>query len=203
MIHPDTELRFKNSTVGYGVFATRPIPRGTIVWTLCALDHRISPTQHATFANPYLEIIDRYAYIDAVGDFILCWDHGRYINHSCAPSMLCVGEELEIAVRDLSPGDELTCEYGTLNLLEPMGCNCGEPNCRGTISTANMLDIADQQDQQAAEAVREFRKVPQPLLPFVRDTQTLFEWADGARAFPLQSSYYGTENHLAGILPPR
>lgn len=190
MIHPDTELRFKNPSVGYGVFATRTIPKGTVVWTLCELDRRISPAEHSTFAKPYLEIIDRYAYIDAVGDFILCWDHGRYINHSCAPAMLCLGEEVEIAVRDLAPGDELTCEYGTLNLLEPMGCSCGAPNCRGTISTANMLTVGEIEDQLAAQAMRELRNVAQPLLPFVRDSQTLFEWADGVRALPLVSTYY-------------
>lgn len=32
MIHPDTELRFINPEIGYGVFATQFIPRGTITW---------------------------------------------------------------------------------------------------------------------------------------------------------------------------
>jgi hypothetical protein len=35
VIHPATERRFLDSEPGYGVFATRPIPRGTIVWVLC------------------------------------------------------------------------------------------------------------------------------------------------------------------------
>ena len=32
MIHPDTELRFISDEVGYGVFATALIGRGTITW---------------------------------------------------------------------------------------------------------------------------------------------------------------------------
>jgi len=30
VIHPDTELRFVNPDIGYGVFATRFIPKGSI-----------------------------------------------------------------------------------------------------------------------------------------------------------------------------
>ena len=45
MIHPSTELRFINDEIGYGVVATRFIPKGTIVWALTNLtanSHRIS-----------------------------------------------------------------------------------------------------------------------------------------------------------------
>ena len=30
MIHPDSELRFINPIIGYGLFATSVIPRGTL-----------------------------------------------------------------------------------------------------------------------------------------------------------------------------
>src|SRR5881296_1655598 len=43
MIHPDTELHFVDPEIGYGVFATKPIPRGTVIWTLCELDALSSP----------------------------------------------------------------------------------------------------------------------------------------------------------------
>ena len=32
MIHPDTELRFISPEIGFGVFATKLIPQGTITW---------------------------------------------------------------------------------------------------------------------------------------------------------------------------
>ena len=190
MIHPDTELRFKNPAVGYGVFATRPIPRGTIVWTLCQLDRRLTPAERAAYPGPYLGIIDRYAYIDASGDFILCWDHGRYVNHSCAPAMLGIGPEVEIAVRDLAPGDELTCDYGTLNLLEPLECSCNAPNCRGRIGGADVLDLWAELDRQSSQAMLEMRQVAQPLLPFVGKLRELFEWVDGVKPVPSARSYH-------------
>ena len=38
MIHPHTELRFINEQMGFGVFATQFIPKGTIIWALDELD---------------------------------------------------------------------------------------------------------------------------------------------------------------------
>jgi hypothetical protein len=42
MVHPDTELRFVSPAIGWGVFATRDIPTGTITWALDALDQHFS-----------------------------------------------------------------------------------------------------------------------------------------------------------------
>jgi hypothetical protein len=49
MLHPDTELRFVNRTIGYGVFATRMIPRGTITWVRDRLDQAFTPAQMGRF----------------------------------------------------------------------------------------------------------------------------------------------------------
>lgn len=43
MIHPKTELRYINDTVGYGVFATDRIPKGTIVYVKDSLEITVSP----------------------------------------------------------------------------------------------------------------------------------------------------------------
>lgn len=50
----------------------------------------------------------------------MCWDWGRYMNHSCAPNTLGLGPYADVAVRDIHPGEQLTCEYGMLNLTEAM-----------------------------------------------------------------------------------
>ena len=42
MVHPDTELRFVSPAIGWGVFATRDIPTGTITWALDVLDQHLS-----------------------------------------------------------------------------------------------------------------------------------------------------------------
>ena len=43
MIHPDTELRFINREIGFGVVATRLIRRGTIIWVRDELDQVLPP----------------------------------------------------------------------------------------------------------------------------------------------------------------
>ena len=80
------ELRLIDDDVGYGVFATAPIPRGTVTWTLCRLDIVFTPIEAAALPAPYRPIIDKYAYGDADGNLILCWDNARFINHSCKPN---------------------------------------------------------------------------------------------------------------------
>src|SRR5262245_53117058 len=115
MIHPHTELRFIDDNVGYGVFATEPIPRGTIVWALCRFDRVLTPDEAFAMPTAYQDVLARYAYLDREGRYVLCWDFGRYVNHSCEPSMLGLGPELEILVRDVARGDHITCEYASLN----------------------------------------------------------------------------------------
>jgi hypothetical protein len=43
MIHPDTELRFINNIIGYGVVAKNFIPKGTITWVQDDLDKIYNP----------------------------------------------------------------------------------------------------------------------------------------------------------------
>jgi uncharacterized protein len=190
MIHPDTELRFKNPDVGYGVFATRFIPRGTIVWTLCDFDIRIPPSAVESYAPAYRSIVDRYAYVDAEGGRILCWDHARYINHSCDPAMLSAGPDIEIAVRDLHPGDEFTCEYGTLNLVEPLQCQCGASTCRGSICVEDVLQLWPALDESARRALAHASAIAQPLMPFVRDTPSFAAWLAGTEPLPSSRTLY-------------
>jgi uncharacterized protein len=81
MIHPDTEVLFLNDEIGYGVFATRLIPRGTITWVRDDLDQTFSPIDIAQMQGIYREIMDKYTFVDARGDSVLCWDIARYVNH--------------------------------------------------------------------------------------------------------------------------
>src|SRR5437763_555157 len=99
MLHPDTELRYIDPIIGYGVFATRPIPRGTITWVRDDLDQTFSPERFRDFEPPLLrELLDRYSYVDKEGDHVLFWDHARYINHACEATCLSPGYGFEIAV---------------------------------------------------------------------------------------------------------
>jgi hypothetical protein len=184
MIHPATELRFVNSEIGLGVFAREPIAKGTILWTLCALDIVLDPRAAAAMPAPYQPIFDRYAYTDWEGRLILCWDHGRYVNHSCDPVMVAVGNEVEIAVRDVAEGDQLTCDYATLYPTTAMSCSCGSAQCRGSVGVDDLALRGPDLDRMVADAVHHARRVPQPLLPFTREPQRFWDWVDGRTALP-------------------
>ena len=118
MIHPCTELRFIDNEIGYGVVATEPIPRGTMTWVLDKLDREFTPLELSQFEEPYQQILRKYCFRNNAGRFILCWDNGRYVNHSFRSNCLSTAYDFELAVRDILPGEELTDDYGYLNLTE-------------------------------------------------------------------------------------
>ncbi len=171
MLHPATALRYINDEIGYGVFATAFIPRGTFIWVLDAWDRILSPEKVASLPRILQEQVEKYAYINAAGDSVLCWDFGRYMNHSCAPTSLGLGESVEVAIRDIEPGEELTCEYGTLNLIAPIVCGCQQPTCRQVVSAEDLDRLWNQWDQTVAQLISTVRQIEQPLLPFIKATE--------------------------------
>ena len=54
MLHPHTELRFVSPEIGYGIFATAFIPKGTITWVKDELDRIIPKEKINDFMNEYL-----------------------------------------------------------------------------------------------------------------------------------------------------
>ena len=62
MIHPNTELRFINNVIGYGVVATEFIPKGTITWSIDQLDRVFTPEQLQALDPVYQEILQKYSY---------------------------------------------------------------------------------------------------------------------------------------------
>jgi uncharacterized protein len=168
MVHPDTELRYINAMIGYGVFATKLMPRGTIVWVRDDFDQTFAAEEVNRMDPHYRAIINRYAYIDQNGMHVLCWDHARFFNHSCQASCLCCEFDFEIAVRDIHPGDELTDDYGTLNLREHFPCACGVQDCRELIKPDDMERLHPVWDGKLRRIFPLIPSVPQPLWEFVK-----------------------------------
>ena len=170
MIYPGTELRLVDKHTGYGVFATRPILAGTVVWMHDELDQVLTPTQIEALPAVLRQQVERYAYVNADGNRVLCWDHGRYMNHSCEPTTTSIGTLLEIARRDIHTGEQLTCEYGLAYVTEEFTCACGSPNCRGKLQPTELPEVWRRWDREAAEAMRLAITVPQPVLEAARRT---------------------------------
>jgi uncharacterized protein len=168
VVHPDSELRFVNETIGYGVFATRRIPKGTFTWVHDDLDQIVDPDLDRRLPPTIAALLHKYSYLEPRGR-VLCWDHARFINHSCAANCRSTGFDLELAIRDIEPGEQLTDDYGSLNVDYEFACACGAPTCRGVIRASDMIQYATAWDRDAAAAFHLAATVPQPLWPLLKE----------------------------------
>ena len=173
MIHPDTELRPVDPRVGLGVVATRRIPKGTITWVHDDVDQSFSAEQVARLGPLFHRTIDKYAYRDGVGHYVLCWDFARFVNHSCRPTCMAPGLDLEIAIRDIEPGEQLTGDYASYNLVSEFACLCGAVECRGHVGPIHDATLIASWDRQLRDAFPLLGKVEQPLWPLVREKREI------------------------------
>ncbi len=163
MIHPATELRFISEAVGYGVFATQHLPKGTIVFVKDPLDIELSEQQIRRMHPDMQAVVEKYSYIDERGKRIVSWDHAKYVNNCCRCNTISTGYGFEIALRDIASGEELTDEYGLFNLDRPMRLHCSKAGCRGWVLPQDPLSWAEIWDQWVLDALRVLPEVDQPL----------------------------------------
>lgn len=162
MIHPKTELRFISSQIGYGVVATEFIPAGTITWALDDLDREFTPAKLKKMNPLYQNILETYCYRNNKGNYVLCWDNGRYVNHSFKSNCISTAYDFEIAIRDIQPGEELTDDYGYLNVTEPFK-GIDEGTRRKTVYPDDLLHHYQTWDKQLLKNFSKIVKVEQPL----------------------------------------
>ena len=125
---------------GHGVYAMQSIPKGTriieytgqrVAWEAAPNDENDPHTFNFGLDNG--EVIN-----PEIGG-----NDARWINHGCDPNCESVEEDDRIfidAIRDIEAGEELFYDYA-LEIDEPItdaakkkfSCNCGSPNCRGTM----------------------------------------------------------------------
>lgn len=164
MIHPHTELQFISDKIGYGIVATKQIPKGTITWALDKLDRIFTREQVRSMDPLYQQVLDTYSYRNPLGNYILCWDNARFINHSSNSNCITTAYEFEIAVRDIHPGEQLTDDYGYLNLEEPFEVVPEEGTGRNIIYPDDLVRYYHIWDEQLLNAFPLLLSVDQPLL---------------------------------------
>ena len=162
MIHPKTELKFISNEIGYGVVATEFIPAGTITWALDDLDREFTPSKLMKMNPLYQNILDTYCYRNNKGNYVLCWDYGRYVNHSFKSNCISTAYDFEIAIRDIQPGEELTDDYGYLNVSEHF-TGIDEGTRRKTVYPDDLLNHYQTWDKQLIKNFPNIIKVEQPL----------------------------------------
>lgn len=162
MIHPSTELSFISNEIGYGVVAKEFIPRGTITWVQDELDREFTPHAVMTLSPIYRNILDIYSFRNNKGNYILCWDNARFVNHSFNSNCMTTAYDFEIAIRDIHPGEQLTDDYGYLNISEPFRA-IAEGTRRKVVYPDDLIRYHKVWDKKLAAAFPFIDKVDQPL----------------------------------------
>ena len=204
MMHPSTEARFIDKQIGWGVFATSRLPKGTITYVWDPLEIEVG-LDDPRLANPTFEpIIERYAYIDSRGIRILSWDHAKYVNHCCQCNTMSTAYGFEIAVRDIEAGEQITDEYGMFNLPEPMELQCSQGSCRGRVQAEDLDELFELWDAQVKAALDVMELVEQPLWTLVDlVTATAVEcysrWGEGYRSVRELRYLHASRGGQAGV----
>ncbi|MFL6538178.1 MAG: SET domain-containing protein [Chthoniobacterales bacterium] len=146
MSKPKRRIKVSRSGVhGRGVFATRPIRKGTriIEYTGKRVPWKeaqdFPPTDPANPYHTFFFSLDNGDVIDAgTGG-----NSSRWINHSCDPNCETIEENNRMfiyALRHIPAGEELCYDYKlvpadrrTKALEKEFACFCGSANCRGTM----------------------------------------------------------------------
>jgi len=168
MIHPDTEVQFINKRVGYGVVAKSFIPKGTITWVLDKFDREFTIEEYEKLEYVYKDLLNTYAYKNNIGNLVLCWDNARFVNHSFNANCLTTAYNFEFAIRDIYPGEQLTDDYGYLNIDKPFR-GIDEGTKRKIVYPNDLLKYHTTWDRKLQKSFKHLSKVQQPLKELIAD----------------------------------
>ena len=127
-ISPNKPYRVGRSRTGLGLFATKPIKKGTKIVRYFGPLLDSKKKKDDAIENKYLfELTNRWTIDGSVRENI-----ARYINHACKPNA-----ESDVkprkrkvfirAIKKIEPGEEINYDYGTdyfKAYLKPIGCKC-------------------------------------------------------------------------------
>lgn len=100
---------------GIGLFAAEFIPIGKKMWEIGGFDILVDTQgfESLEFTEDQLKYIKRYIYFNN-GYWIYCGDDAKFTNHSIDPNTI-VNFSDQYAIKDIYPGDEITCDYSELD----------------------------------------------------------------------------------------
>lgn len=120
--------RIGRSRTGLGLFATRPIKKGTRIIRYFGPLLDCNKEADDAIENKYLfQLTNRWTIDGSVRENI-----ARYINHSCRPNAESDVKRIKrkvfiVAIKNIAPGEEINYDYGTdyfKEYLKPIGCLC-------------------------------------------------------------------------------
>lgn len=127
-ISSNKPYRIGRSRTGLGLFATKPIKKGTRIIRYFGPLLDCNKEEDDAIENKYLfQLTKRWTIDGSVRENV-----ARYINHSCKPNA-----ESDVrprkrkvfirAIKNIEPGEEINYDYGTdyfKEYLKPIGCKC-------------------------------------------------------------------------------
>ncbi len=102
---------------GLGLFSHQFIAKGQVIWKFSpGFDREITLEELATLPHHLQEWMKHYGYLDFhLNRYILHIDDCRFVNHSNNACITVDYEQdcygLDVAARDITPGEELTYDY--------------------------------------------------------------------------------------------
>lgn len=110
---------------GIGLFADEFIPEGAVIWEMNhILDLALTRSEIERLSETSREQVLKYSYLDReIGKYVFCGDDARFFNHSEAPNCIDIDDGQDrgrtLAGRNISPGEELTCDYALFDAEFP------------------------------------------------------------------------------------
>ncbi|CAL68502.1 SET domain-containing protein [Christiangramia forsetii] len=191
MMHPDTKLKWISDQKGFGVVATALIPKGTITWVQDELDSVFPPETPDRLKPITRDHLEKYSFRNNKGEHILCWDIAKYMNHSFSSNCLSTAQNFEIAVRDIQIDEELTDDYGYLNLSEAFMPE-DEDAERKTVFPDDILTYYKQWDKTLEPLFPVIETLDQPLFELLSEKvkDDIHEIANGKKKMPSTKNLY-------------
>src|SRR5690606_20039573 len=138
------------------------------------------------------QYLETYCFTNSKGEKVLCWDNAKFVNHSFNSSCMSTAYDFEIAVRDIHPGEQLTDDYGYLNIATPFEAE-DEGHHRKIVYPDDLLRYYSQWDAMVLDNLPLINRIDQPLRQFLPPStlQELRRVLDGALQLrSLLSCYY-------------
>lgn len=167
MIHPDTKFSWISAQKGYGIIATKKIPRGSITFVQDPLDIAIGIDDERLKDPRIKDYIEKFSYVISSKQLVVSWDHAKYMNHCCFSNTLTTGYGFEIAIRDIEAGEEITDDYGVFTIRHSMKISCSIEKCRQKVGIEDFDSLSEQWDTKIQNALKQLPQVDQPLLDLV------------------------------------
>jgi uncharacterized protein len=185
-ISPNKSYRIGRSRTGLGLFATKPIKKGTRIVRYFGPLLDSKKKKDDEIENKYLfELDNRWTIDGSVRANI-----ARYINHACKPNA-----ESDVkprkrrvyirAIKNIEPGEEINYDYGTdyfKAYLKPIGCKCDACEKRRKKKRAEARAERAKEREKAARKAKRLEEKLAKAKKKLRKLNGKPKHADGAQA---------------------